>query len=156
MQAIKINPEDILDEEHISPGIINYLTYSGIHDFQRYHGGLRRFAPQESLTLNSGFIGYDILDAVLPPEDIPGRIWRGHLRSRKAALEPVSLGKVYSKIIHMVDPFEFMQRSHILSYMPSPDASDRDKLRKHAISRYNQASVDATICYILSSGIRVS
>lgn len=150
MQAIKINPEDILDEEHISPGIINYLTYSGIHDFQRYHGGLRRFAPQESLTLNSGFIGYDILDATLPPQDVPGRIWKGHLRSRKAAFEPVHEGKVYSKIIHLVDPFEFMQRSHILSYMPSPDASDRDKLRKHAISRYNQASVDATICYILS------
>ncbi len=150
MQAIKINPEDILDEEHISPGIINYLTSSGIHDFQRYHGGLRRFAPQESLTLNSGFIGYDILDATLPPQDLPGRIWQGHLRSRKAALEPVYEGKVYSKIIHLVDPFEFMQRSHILSYMPSPDASDRDRLRKHAISRYNQASVDATICYILS------
>jgi hypothetical protein len=34
--------------------------------------------------------------------------------------------------------------------MPAPDASERDELRRHAISRHNQASVDATVCYILS------
>ncbi len=148
---IKLNTEDILDNSHMSEGIVKYLIYSGINDIQRYHGGLRRFASSEELTLNSGFrTTIKCIDAELPPEEGHcGRIWTGHFdendnpQSRKTS-------RVYSKIIHLVDPFEFMQRSKILSYIPAPDAHDRDKLRRHAISRYNQASVDATICYMLS------
>ena len=144
---IKLNHEDILDEAHMSEGIVSYLTFSGIHDFQRYHGGLRRFAPNESLTFNSGFkTGITCTSAELP-DDSTCRFWTGTLK--KGESPPVSQ-KIYSKVIHLMDPFEFMTRSHILSYLPAPDANDRDQLRKHAISRYNQASVDATICYMLS------
>lgn len=144
---IRLNPDDILDEAHMSEGIVSYLTFSGIHDFQRYHGGLRRFAPNESLTFNSGFkTGITCTSAELP-DDSTSRFWTGILKKDES--EPIKQ-RIYSKIIHLVDPFEFMTRSHILSYLPAPDANDRDQLRKHAISRYNQASVDATICYMLS------
>lgn len=155
---IKLNPEDIIDNAHMAEGIVQYLRFSGIHDIQRYHGGLRRFAPNEFLTLNSGFRSIlSCTTAILPeksykdPDDSTnineGKIWLGKFKDEKGSVKDY---KVFSKIIHLVNPFEFMKRSKILSYMPAPDAHDRDKLRKHAISRYNQASVDATICYILS------
>ncbi len=134
----------------MSEGIVKYLIHSGINDIQRYHGGLRRFASSEELTLNSGFrTTMKCINAELPPEEGHcGRIWSGVFE--EADSETRKTSRVYSKIIHLVDPFEFMQRSQILSYIPAPDAHDRDKLRRHAISRYNQASVDATICYMLS------
>lgn len=147
---IKLNHDDILDDAHMSEGIVSYLTFSGIHDFQRYHGGLRRFAPNDTLTFNSGFkTGWSCTAAQLP-EDPTNRFWTGQFQ-KLGGEPPLSQNRrVYSKVIHLVDPFEFMTRSHILSYLPGPDANDRDQLRKHAISRYNQASVDATICYMLS------
>jgi len=145
---IKLNHDDILDDAHMSEGIVSYLTFSGIHDFQRYHGGLRRFAPNDTLTFNSGFKTGWTCNAAQLPEDPTNRFWTGQFK--KSGDEVPQERRVYSKVIHLVDPFEFMTRSHILSYLPAPDANDRDQLRKHAISRYNQASVDATICYMLS------
>ncbi len=149
-QGIKLKSSDILDDKHLSEGIINYLTYSGVHDFQRYHAGLRRFASNDDLTLNSGFVSkLSCISSELPSnDDHIGRIWKGRWVDDSTGVTTDK--KVFSKIIHLVNPFEFMRRSHILSYVPSPDSHDRDKLRKHAISRYNQASVDATICYLLS------
>ncbi len=149
-QGIKLKSSDILDDKHLSEGIINYLTFSGVHDFQRYHAGLRRFISNDDLTLNSGFVsGLKCISSEEPLSgDSIGRIWTGKWVDESTG--ETTDRRVFSKIIHLVNPFEFMRRSHILSYVPSPDSHDRDKLRKHAISRYNQASVDATICYLLS------
>ncbi len=149
-QGIKLKSSDILDDKHLSPGIINYLSNSGVHDFQRYHAGLRRFISNDDLTLNSGFVsGLSCISSEEPSsEDMIGRIWTGKWTNDSTG--ETTDKKVFSKVIHLVNPFEFMRRSHILSYVPSPDSHDRDRLRKHAISRYNQASVDATICYLLS------
>ena len=145
-QGIKLNAADILDEKHLSEGIIDYLCSSGVHDFQRYHGGLRRFVPNDELTLNSGFKSNWTCLSATPI--LNNRIWEGEWLNNETGVKEKK--KVFSKIIHLVNPFEFMRRSHILSYIPSPDSHDRDKLRKHAVSRYNQASVDSTICYMLS------
>ncbi len=147
MQSIKLRPEDILEDSHMSEGIVTYLKNSGIHDFQHYHAGLRRFASHETLTLSTAFKTlYECVSA--EPEQLAPRIWRATWRHRGSGHEQIM--KVYSKSIHLIDPITFQQRSQILSYMPSPDSNDRDALRRHAISRHNQASVDATVCYILS------
>lgn len=146
MASLTLRPEDILEEAHMSEGIVIYLKNSGINDIQRYHGGLRRFAPGEQLSLNSGFkTSYECIGS---PEHCAPRIWKSNWRCKKDGAEKTI--KAYSKIIHLVDPIVFQQRSKLLSYVPSPDAEERDLLRRHAISRHNQASVDATICYILS------
>ncbi len=149
-QGIKLNALDILDEKHLSEGLIDYLINSGVHDFQRYHGSLRRFAPNDELTLNSGFKSQWICSRIDSDNmnQSDWRKWKGTWTNTGTGESKEKT--VFSKIIHLVNPFEFMRRSHILSFIPSPDSHDRDKLRKHAVSRYNQASVDATICYMLS------
>lgn len=147
MNNIRLRKEDIIDESHMSEGIVLYLKSSGIHDIQRYHAGLRRFTPVSSLTINSGFkSAYESVSTA--PENLDGRCWVGKWKHKRSG--EVQTLKVFSKIVHLVDPILFQQRSQLLSYLPSPDASERDKLRRHAISRHNQASVDATVCYILS------
>ena len=147
MNNIRLRKEDIIDEAHMSEGIVLYLKSSGIHDIQRYHAGLRRFTPVSELTINSGFkSAYESVSTA--PENLEGRCWVGKWKHKSSG--EIRTLKVFSKIVHLVDPILFQQRSQLLSYLPSPDASERDKLRRHAISRHNQASVDATVCYILS------
>jgi hypothetical protein len=147
MASLTLKSEDILEDAHMSEGIVIYLKNSGINDIQRYHGGLCRFAPLATLSLNSGFkASYECISE--PENTDRPRIWKGRWRSKKDGCEKTL--SVYSKIIHLLDPVIFQQRSKILSYMPSPDSADRDAMRRHAIGRHNQASVDATICYILS------
>ena len=147
-QTIHLQSTDILEETHMSEGIVSYLKSSGIHDFQRYHSGLRRFASRDQLTFRSGFKSKYTCVSKEPELGDNTRIWSAEW-SRRSDQSSRTL-KVFSKIIHLVDPILFQQRSQILSYMPAPDASERDELRRHAISRHNQASVDATVCYILS------
>jgi hypothetical protein len=147
MQSIKLKQEDIIEDTHLSEGIVMYLKSSGIRDFQHYHAGLRRFAGREHLTLNSSLkSSYECISE--KPEITGPRTWTGTWRHKNT--DSSKSIKVYSKFIHLVDPITFMQRSQLLSYIPAPDSEERDALRRHAISRHNQASVDATVCYILS------
>ncbi len=145
---MKLSPEDILDNTPLSEGIVSYLNASGIRNTQRYHGGLRRFASAGSLSLNSGFKTnlqcVTCIDNINPENK---RLWKTTVRG--LSTQPKELN-VYSKIIHLCNPFEFMKQSPLQSFMPAPQAESHDALRKHAISRHNQASVDATVCYILS------
>jgi hypothetical protein len=144
---IRLRHEDILDESHMSEAIVTYLQSSGIHDIQRYHSGLRRFASNDTLTFSSGFKSkYNCISTKPEISQVNPRIWTSQWRSG----EVVRNLNVFSKVIHLVDPILFQQRSQILSYVPAPDSDQRDELRRHAISRHNQASVDATVCYILS------
>lgn len=143
---INLHHEDILDEAHMSEAIVTYLQSSGIHDIQRYHSGLRRFASTNVLTFNSGFKAKYHCISENPEYTKNPRIWTGQWRSG----EVTRTLNVFSKIIHLVDPILFQQRSQILSYVPAPDSDQRDQLRRHALSRHNQASVDTTVCYILS------
>lgn len=143
---IKLHHEDILDEVHMSEAIVTYLQSSGIHDIQRYHSGLRRFASTDVLTFSSGFKAKYHCISENPEYTNNPRIWTGQWRSG----EITRTLKVFSKIIHLVDPILFQQRSQILSYVPAPDSDQRDQLRRHALSRHNQASVDTSVCYILS------
>lgn len=147
-QTIRLQPTDILEDAQMSEGIVSYLKSSGIHDIQRYHSGLRRFASKDDLTFRSGFKSKYTCVSKEPELGTNPRIWSSDWIKR--ADESHKTLKVFSKVIHLVDPILFQQRSQILSYMPAPDATDRDELRRHAISRHNQASVDATVCYILS------
>lgn len=141
---MKLSPDDILDNSPLSEGFVSYLNASGIQFPQRYHGGLRRFASASSLSLNSGFKTDTKCIRYIDCEPSNKRLWTGQLG------DSATEGKIYSKIIHLCNPFEVMKQSPLLSYMPAPEAESRDTLRKHAISRHNQASVDATVCYILS------
>ncbi len=143
---IRLHHEDILDESHMSEAIVTYLQSSGIHDIQRYHSGLRRFASTDLLTFSSGFKAKYHCISEKPEHTTNPRIWTGQWRSG----EVTRTLNVFSKIIHLVDPILFQQRSQLLSYVPAPDSDQRDQLRRHALSRHNQASVDATVCYILS------
>lgn len=143
---IQLRHEDILDEAHMSEAIVTYLQSSGIHDVQRYHSGLRRFASADVLTFSSGFKAKYHCISSQPEKTENPRIWTGQWISG----EVTRTLRVFSKIIHLVDPILFQQRSQILSYVPAPDSEQRDELRRHALSRHNQASVDATVCYILS------
>ncbi len=145
---MKVSPEDILDDAPLSEGIVSYLNASGIHNIQRYHGGLRRFTSAGSLTLNSGFKTDTKCNTIIgEPDSKNRRLWRCTLKDSNGGVKEA---KIYSKIIHLCNPFEFMKQSPLQSFMPTPHAESRDALRKHAISRHNQASVDATVCYILS------
>jgi hypothetical protein len=149
-QTIRLQSSDILEDAQMSEGIVSYLKSSGINDIQRYHSGLRRFASRDQLTFRSGFKSkYTCVSTSPELDNSNSRIWSGDWTRRSD--ESRKTMKVFSKVIHLVDPILFQQRSQILSYMPAPDASERDELRRHAISRHNQASVDATVCYILSS-----
>ena len=144
---IKLRQEDILDEEHMSEAVVTYLQHSGIRDIQRFHAGLLRFASKDDLTFTSGFKSKYKCISEKPDIHTP-RIWASQWKCR--ADDSIRNLKVFSKVIHLVDPILFQQRSHLLSYLPAPDSEQRDELRRHAISRHNQASVDATVCYILS------
>lgn len=123
-----------------------YLKSSGIRDFQHYHAGLRRFASRQLLTLNSAL--KTAYECISNPEILGPRTWSASWRHKST--DATKTMKVYTKFIHLVDPITFMHRSQLLSYIPAPDSDERDALRRHAISRHNQASVDATVCYILS------
>ncbi len=147
---MKITPGDILESKALSEGIVSYLNASGIKDVQRYHGGLRRFASASTLNLNSGFknnVECNTFTGNVNPKN--NRLWKTTITTSNST-ESSKESNVYSKIIHLCNPFEFMKQNPIQSFMPSPNAESRDNLRKHAISRHNQASVDATVCYILS------
>ncbi len=145
---MKLSPEDILDTSPLSEGIVSYLNASGIRNIQRYHGGLRRFASASTLTLNSGFkVDAKCTSIIGAPAPDNKRLWKGVLKGSDGVAHE---GQIYSKIIHLCNPFEFMKQNQLQSFMPAPQAESHDLLRKHAISRHNQASVDATVCYILS------
>ncbi len=148
---MKITPEDILDSKTLSEGIVSYLNASGIKQVQRYHGGLRRFASASTLNLNSGFkcnSECSTFNGNIDPKN--ARLWSTDLITSSKPTDSAKQLNVYSKIIHLCNPFEFMKQNPLQSFMPAPNAESRDNLRKHAISRHNQASVDATVCYILS------
>lgn len=149
LTKIRLRHEDILDDVPMSEAIVTYLQSSGIHDIQRYHSGLRRFASNDTLTFSTGFKSkYHCISTKPETRDEKNpRIWTSQWRSSGGDTRVI---KVFSKIIHLMDPILFQQRSQILSYLPAPDSDDRDQLRRHAVSRHNQASVDATVCYILS------
>jgi len=146
---MKLSPENILDSVPLSEGILSYLNLSGIRNIQRYHGGLRRFDRAANLNLQSGFKTDTECNSIIgTPSAINSRLWAGKIKDKRNNTEKTT--NIYSKIIHLCNPFEFMKQNPLQSFMPAPNAESHDSLRKQAISRHNQASVDATVCYILS------